>query len=192
MFANRISDPDLFSSIPDPTTTKKEWGSLLSYLFCSHKFHELEKYFIFEQVEKIFLANWQIIIGIFSKKMSLSSEKYGFEIRHQQKYLSWIPVPGVIKSTWSWISDPDPQQWLHGPQKAIRNDRQKSKLRHRKGFNNVNNVKAFGFPYRTVFHAVLWIRIQPKVDVEVDDQTLNKFTAEKIMFFYQNLQIAYS
>jgi hypothetical protein len=37
-----FSDPDFYPSrIPDPTTTKEEGKSiLLSYLFCSHKYHK--------------------------------------------------------------------------------------------------------------------------------------------------------
>jgi hypothetical protein len=43
-----IPDSDFYPSrIPDPTTAAKE-VFLLSYLFCSHKFHKIENYFIFE------------------------------------------------------------------------------------------------------------------------------------------------
>jgi hypothetical protein len=43
--------PDLGSRNPDPTRTKKGEGKFfLSYLFCSHEFHKIENYFIFEKV----------------------------------------------------------------------------------------------------------------------------------------------
>jgi hypothetical protein len=52
------------SRIPDPTTATKERGEkkLMSYLFCSHKFHKIENYFIFEMLKKKIWANFQRII----------------------------------------------------------------------------------------------------------------------------------
>jgi hypothetical protein len=44
--------------IPDPKTARKERGEkfFLTYLICSHKYHEIENYFVFELVkyEKIY------------------------------------------------------------------------------------------------------------------------------------------
>jgi hypothetical protein len=42
--------PDTGSRIPDPKTVTKERGEkkMLSYFFCSHKFHKIEYYVIFE------------------------------------------------------------------------------------------------------------------------------------------------
>ncbi len=60
--------PDFYPSrIPDPKTAMKETlregeKKLFSYLFCSHKYHKIENYFIFELGNKIFLANLQRII----------------------------------------------------------------------------------------------------------------------------------
>ncbi len=54
---SRIPDPGFYPSrIPDPKTATKERGekNLLSCLFCSHKFHKLENYFIFEMPKKKF------------------------------------------------------------------------------------------------------------------------------------------
>ncbi len=48
-----ISDPG--SRIPDPTIATKEKGEnflYLFYLFCSHKYHKIKKYFIFELVKE--------------------------------------------------------------------------------------------------------------------------------------------
>jgi hypothetical protein len=45
VFIYESSVADLYSSrIPDPTKTKEEGKYLLSYLFCSHKFHKIENY----------------------------------------------------------------------------------------------------------------------------------------------------
>jgi hypothetical protein len=52
-----IPDPDFYpSGIPDPKTATKERGEkkLVVILFCSHKFHEIETYFIFEMLKKKF------------------------------------------------------------------------------------------------------------------------------------------
>jgi hypothetical protein len=46
-----IPDPDFCPSrIPDSKTATKESGKkiALSYLFCSHIYHKIENYFIFE------------------------------------------------------------------------------------------------------------------------------------------------
>jgi hypothetical protein len=42
---SRISDPDFIhpgSRIPDPTTATNGRGNLLSYIFCSHKYHKIK------------------------------------------------------------------------------------------------------------------------------------------------------
>jgi hypothetical protein len=56
-----LSIPDPGRRIPDPKTTTKERGekNLLSYLFCSHKFHKTENYFIFEMLKKTIWANFK-------------------------------------------------------------------------------------------------------------------------------------
>ncbi len=55
-----VPDPDFFPShIPYPycqildPTSKKEEEKLVVLPFCSHKYHKIENYFIFEQVQKI-------------------------------------------------------------------------------------------------------------------------------------------
>ncbi len=69
-----IPDPDFYPSrIPDPETAAKEKGEtkffVIPYLFCSHKFHIIEHYFIFEMLKKKFLANFQRIIELFTQKI---------------------------------------------------------------------------------------------------------------------------
>ncbi len=66
----RIPDPDFSPSrIPDPKTSTKERGekNLLSYLFCSHKFHKIEKYLIFEMLKKKIWPSFQRIIELFTQ-----------------------------------------------------------------------------------------------------------------------------
>ncbi len=60
--------------------------------FCSHKFPKIENYFIFEMVKNKMWANYQRIIELFTQKLSLSSQKYGFGIRDPEK--KPIPDPG--------------------------------------------------------------------------------------------------
>jgi hypothetical protein len=47
---SRISDPK--------TATKERDEKNLLYFFCSHKFHKIEYYFIFEMMKKKILANY--------------------------------------------------------------------------------------------------------------------------------------
>jgi hypothetical protein len=60
--------------------------NLLSYLFCSHEFHKIENYFIFEMLKKIW-ASFQRIIKLLTQKFVTNlSKKWvwdpGSEIRH--------------------------------------------------------------------------------------------------------------
>jgi hypothetical protein len=60
---SRIPDPDFYPSripdpgsrIPDPKTATKERGGkkIFHTIFCSHKFHKIKHYFIFEMLKKI-------------------------------------------------------------------------------------------------------------------------------------------
>jgi hypothetical protein len=50
-----ILDPDFFP-IPDTKTSKEgDENKYSQTLFCSHKFHKIEKLFFFEMLKKIFL-----------------------------------------------------------------------------------------------------------------------------------------
>jgi hypothetical protein len=48
--------------------------------YCSHNYHKIENYFIFEQVKKKMWANLQRIIGLFTQKIAINSKKYRFGI----------------------------------------------------------------------------------------------------------------
>ncbi len=76
--------PDLGSRIPDlgsKNRNKREgWKKICYTFFCSHKFHKIVNYFIFEMLKK---------------KLSQSSQKYGFGIR---KKPILDPGPGVKKA----------------------------------------------------------------------------------------------
>jgi hypothetical protein len=71
---------DLVSRIQKPQQKKGE-KNLLSYLFCSHKFHKIEKYFIFEMLKKKFGPVFKELLNFLPKYLSLSCKKYGFGIR---------------------------------------------------------------------------------------------------------------
>jgi hypothetical protein len=90
---SRLPDPDFYPSrIPEPGSRisdlgsriqKKEgWKKFFCHTFlCSHKSHKIENYFSFEVLKTKIWANFQRIIEFFPKKLSLSSQKYGFGIR---------------------------------------------------------------------------------------------------------------
>jgi hypothetical protein len=74
---------DLGSRIPDPKTAAKERGEQICChtFFCSHKFHKIENYFIFEMLKKNFLASFQRIFNFLPQNLLLSSQKYRVGIR---------------------------------------------------------------------------------------------------------------
>jgi hypothetical protein len=78
-----IADPGCFSRIPDPNFLPiPDPGSLIQgtnhnkkkgrkticchTFFCSHKFHKIENYFIFEILMKKIWPSFQRIIGLFT------------------------------------------------------------------------------------------------------------------------------
>jgi hypothetical protein len=93
--------PDPASRIPDPKTATKERGEKnLLYFFCSHKFHKIESYIIFEMLKKKIWANFQRIIEVFTQKIFTKLSKIwvwdpGSGVR---KNLFRIPDPGVKKA----------------------------------------------------------------------------------------------
>jgi hypothetical protein len=64
-----FTDPG--SQIPDPETATKEMGekNCCYTFFCSHKFHSIENYFIFEMAKKKIWTNYQRIIELFTQKI---------------------------------------------------------------------------------------------------------------------------
>ncbi len=102
-----IPDPDFHQSrIPDPKTATKKRGEKIFVIKPFFVFHKIVNYFIFEMLKKKVCPNFQrIIYGNFlPKKLSLSSQKYGFGIRDPRFGIRKkpIPDPGVKKA-------PDPE-----------------------------------------------------------------------------------
>ncbi len=67
------------SRIPDPRTATKERGKKICYhtFFCSHKFHKIENYFIFEMLKKKIWPSFQRIIKLFTQKFVTKLSKRG-------------------------------------------------------------------------------------------------------------------
>jgi hypothetical protein len=97
--------PDLESRISDPRSQiqkrQQKRGvkkNLLSYYFCSHKFHKIKNYCIFEMLKKTICVNFQRIIEVFTQKIFTKLSKIwvwnpGSEIRKKP-----ILDPGVKKA----------------------------------------------------------------------------------------------
>jgi hypothetical protein len=72
---SRIQDPDFYpdsgSRIPDPKTVTKERGekNLLTYFFCSHKFHKIDYHVILEMLKEKIWADFQRIVEVFTQKI---------------------------------------------------------------------------------------------------------------------------
>jgi hypothetical protein len=115
-----IPDPDFYPSrISDPgskNSNKSEgWKKIVVIpFFCSHKFHKIVNYFIFEMLKKKICANFQRILELFTQKLSLSSQKYGFGIRDPdrdpEKTYSGSRIQGSKRHR---IPHPDPQHWFY-------------------------------------------------------------------------------
>jgi hypothetical protein len=95
------------SRIPDPKTVTKERGekNLLSYFFCSHKFHKIEYYVIFEMLKKKIWANLQRIVEVFTQKIFNMLSNI------------WVWDPGSGKNLFRIPGSkrhriPDPQHWF--------------------------------------------------------------------------------
>ncbi len=94
---SRISDPR------SKNRNKREgWKKVCCHtFFCSHKFHKIEHYFILICWRKKFDPIFYKLLKFLPKKLSLSSQKYGFGIRD--------PRSGIQGSKRHRIPDPDPQ-----------------------------------------------------------------------------------
>jgi hypothetical protein len=66
-----VADSGCLSRIPDPKQQQKRGvkKNCCHVIFCSHKFHKIENYFIFEMLRKILWANFQRIIELFTQKI---------------------------------------------------------------------------------------------------------------------------
>jgi hypothetical protein len=101
---SRISDPG--SRIPKQEEKRVVKKNYCHTFFCSHKFHKIVNYFIFEMLNKKIWANFLIV----TKLSKIRVWDPGSEIRDPEKTYSgsWIPEPGVKKAP-----DPGsrPQHW---------------------------------------------------------------------------------
>ncbi len=86
---SRIPDPDFYPSrIPDFGSRIQKQQQKIGVkkicchnFLCSHKFHKIANYFSFEVLKKKIWASFHRMIYFLPKKLTLSSQKYGFGIR---------------------------------------------------------------------------------------------------------------
>jgi len=84
------------SRISDPKTETKDRGEKKNFfqtIFCSHKFHKTEYYFIFDMLKKKIWPNFPRIIEVFTQKIVTKPSKIwvwdpGSEIRDPEKTYS--------------------------------------------------------------------------------------------------------
>ncbi len=67
-----IPDPGFYPSRIQKRNKREGWKKGATTYFCSHKYHKIENYFIFEQVKNKIWANLQRILELFTQKLSLS------------------------------------------------------------------------------------------------------------------------
>jgi hypothetical protein len=100
-----IPDPEVYPSgsrIPDPKKQQKRGVKKTKLVvipfLCSHKFHKIVNYSIFEMLKKKFWANFQRIIKLFTQKLAPSFPKIWVWDQGSGKNLFRIPDPGVKKA----------------------------------------------------------------------------------------------
>ncbi len=110
------------SRIPDPRSNNinKDRGENFFFqtIFCSHKFHKTQYYFIFDMLKKKFWPNFPRIIEVFTQKIVTKPSKIwvwdpGSEIRDPRSGI-WDPEKTYSRSRIQGskrhrIPDPDPQ-----------------------------------------------------------------------------------
>jgi hypothetical protein len=95
-----IPDPDFLpitdpgSRIQKPQQKRGEKKICCRTLFCSHKFHKIENYFISEMLKKKFGPVFKESNNFLPKNLSLSSKKYGFGDPGSGIKIFRIPDPG--------------------------------------------------------------------------------------------------
>jgi hypothetical protein len=97
-----IPDPDFYPSrIPDPKTATKERGEIFFFhtFFCSHKFHKIEYYYIFDMLKKQIWPNFTRIIKVFTQKIVTKLSEVWVWDPGSGKNLFRIPDPGVKKAS---------------------------------------------------------------------------------------------
>ncbi len=108
---SRIPDPDFYPSLildpgsripdPDPKTVPKERNEkkfCYHTFFCSHKFHKIEYYVIFEMLKKKIWANFQRIVEVFTQEIFNMLSNIWVWDPGSGKNLFRIPDPGVKKA----------------------------------------------------------------------------------------------
>jgi hypothetical protein len=105
--------PDLGSRIQKQQQKRGEKKICCHTFFCSLKFQKIEYYFMFDMLKKKIWPNFPRIIEVFTQKLSLSSQKYGFGIRDPRSGIRKKPIPDPgsrgQKGTGSRIPDPEAQ-----------------------------------------------------------------------------------
>jgi hypothetical protein len=105
-------------SIPDPKQQQKRKRvrekKFCATFFCSHKYHKIKNYFIFEQVKKKLWANLHRIIKHFTQKIVIKLSKIwvwdpGYEIRDPEKTYSGSRIQKTEPNPEFIIPDPDLQ-----------------------------------------------------------------------------------
>ncbi len=161
-----VADPGCLSRIPGPdfyTSRIPDFGS--QNLFCSHKFHKIVNYFIFEMLKTKMWANFQRIIELFTQKLSLISQKYEFGIRDPEKTYSGSRIHGLKKHR-----IPDPQHWKKWRADILFEELEASHG-HRKLFSEISHLesetlKMIQYPIR---HIVLLLFTYSSMMVELAD-----------------------
>jgi hypothetical protein len=93
---SRIPDPDFYPSrIPDPKTASKDWGEkkfVVRLLFVATNFTKLNIILFLKCRRKKFGPNFKELLKFLPKKLSLSSQKYGFGIRDSRSGIRKKPI----------------------------------------------------------------------------------------------------
>jgi hypothetical protein len=125
-----IPDPgSWFLPIPDPgsknSNKRVRWKKICYTFFCSHKYHKIEYYVLFEMVKKKIWANFQRIVEVFTQKIFNMLSNI------------WIWDPGSeIRDPGSEIRDPrsgirDPGSEIRDPEKTYSGSRIQGSKKHR-------------------------------------------------------------
>jgi hypothetical protein len=107
---SRISDPG--SRILKQEQKREVKKNLLSYFFCSHEFHKIDYYVIFEMLKKKIWANFQRIVEVFTQKIfNMLSNIWVWDPRSGiRKTHSGSRIQGSKRHR---IPDPDPQHCFY-------------------------------------------------------------------------------
>jgi hypothetical protein len=136
------------SRISDPKTATKDRGGKKNFqtIFCSHKFHKTEYYFIFDMLNKKIWHNFQRIIEVFTQKIVTKPSKILVWDPRSEIQKKPIPDPRsrIQGSKRHRIPDPDPQHWARchftGPKKLENSRAQPLPTSPRNGYARIQNI----------------------------------------------------